>query len=960
MRGVFTILFVLICSFASGSTYFVAVNGNDNDPGTISRPWKTWEKAFTSEMVQPGDTVFFRGGVYPISVINGSGYQVTRSGTSNAWIHYYAYPADFNSGNLPVLDCGNALANGANHNFVGENFRNIGIYAYAISYVHFKGLTVKNVFQRRTSSAPYDAPTYGWLMTDCIAKLENCTVHDIHGTAFRADHWTDRYGIDNSEISFINCDAFNCCDYFTDTAPDWGRGGHGTGFSCYTELSSDGSTYVTGCRAWNCSDQGFSIGSDCYVIVNNCWSFNNNAYLNGEGNGFKMGWVDNHYDENTILKVSNCLAAFNDGWGFHTNDEGHPVVGYMNIFNNTSYKNGLWGFHIFNTAAANSSELHRVFKNNLSYGNSRGEIGVNPDAQYTHDHNSWDLNVSITASDFITLDSTGLTGPRNQDGSLPLLGFLHLAGGSDLINVGTDVGLPFNGSFPDLGAFESLGNENEIVKVTKITLSAIGGSASISSPDVPLQLIAAVLPSNATNKSVTWSISNLTGKASINSTGLVTGISSGKVVAKASANDGSGISGTLEIEIANPIVRVTGINVLSSNGYNIISSEKGTLQLTANVLPSNASDKSVSWFVENITGRASVSSTGLVTASSGGNVTVTATANDGSGISGSISLFINTSPVIVLNSQPVNYSGFVCELNANGTYDPNKDNLKYEWIVPSYVSVSTTAGPIIKFLAPDFTNSQNIEFTIKVFDGKTTQVKTIPVKILPYMTELEEAEIVYVEASSFQQPFTPSNVSDKNYNTFWAVNGEFQWIVLELKRPFEIQYVKLAFQPNQKTESFFDVEGSNDKLTWEPILVKTSSCGFSGNPQIFNLPESKTSREFKFIRITGKGNSKDSWNYISEVQIFGSPSRLPRSYEDSPVKIYPNPAEKFINIRIDESGISPDVVRIVDLSGKIVMSSNFDPGIKQLLLPLILKKGLYVIELCSENLILFAQKLVVN
>ena len=168
------------------------------------------------------------------------------------------------------------------------------------------------------------------------------------------------------------------------------------------------------------------------------------------------------------------------------------------------------------------------------------------------------------------------------------------------------------------------------------------------------------------------------------------------------------------------------------------------------------------------------------------------------------------------------------------------------------------------------------------------------------------------------------------------------------------------FSQIKKTESYFDVEGSNDKLTWEPILIKTSSCGFSGNPQIFNLPESKTSQEFKFIRITGKGNSKDSWNYISEVQIFGYPGRLPGSYQNSPVKIYPNPAERFINIRIDEAGISPDIVRIVDLSGKIVLCNNFDPGIKQLLLHLILKKGLYVIELCSENLILFAQKLVIN
>ncbi|MFA6540950.1 MAG: T9SS type A sorting domain-containing protein, partial [Bacteroidota bacterium] len=40
--------------------------------------------------------------------------------------------------------------------------------------------------------------------------------------------------------------------------------------------------------------------------------------------------------------------------------------------------------------------------------------------------------------------------------------FVHLAAGSDLINAGTDVGIPFIGSAPDLGAFE-FGNVSGVV-----------------------------------------------------------------------------------------------------------------------------------------------------------------------------------------------------------------------------------------------------------------------------------------------------------------------------------------------------------------------------------------------------------------------------------------------------------------------------------------------------------------
>ncbi|MFQ6036902.1 MAG: ankyrin repeat domain-containing protein [Sedimentisphaerales bacterium] len=47
-----------------------------------------------------------------------------------------------------------------------------------------------------------------------------------------------------------------------------------------------------------------------------------------------------------------------------------------------------------------------------------------------------------------------MTGQRNPDGSLPESDFLRLAPGSDAIDAGTDVGLPFVGKAPDLGAFE--------------------------------------------------------------------------------------------------------------------------------------------------------------------------------------------------------------------------------------------------------------------------------------------------------------------------------------------------------------------------------------------------------------------------------------------------------------------------------------------------------------------------
>ncbi|MBN1602703.1 MAG: DUF4990 domain-containing protein [Chitinispirillaceae bacterium] len=70
-------------------------------------------------------------------------------------------------------------------------------------------------------------------------------------------------------------------------------------------------------------------------------------------------------------------------------------------------------------------------------------------------HNSWQIsNVKVSADDFLSIDTAGVSGPRKDDGSLPDVNFLRLAKGSDLIDKGIDIGLSFLGKAPDIGAFE--------------------------------------------------------------------------------------------------------------------------------------------------------------------------------------------------------------------------------------------------------------------------------------------------------------------------------------------------------------------------------------------------------------------------------------------------------------------------------------------------------------------------
>ena len=92
---------------------------------------------------------------------------------------------------------------------------------------------------------------------------------------------------------------------------------------------------------------------------------------------------------------------------------------------------------------------------------------------------------------------------------------------------------------------------NTSVKVTGITVNSAGGANEVTRGKT-MQMSVSVSPANTTNSTVTWSVENGTGSATISSTGLLTATAVGTVVVKATANDGSGITGMKTITIVNP------------------------------------------------------------------------------------------------------------------------------------------------------------------------------------------------------------------------------------------------------------------------------------------------------------------------------------------------------------------------------------------------------------------------
>jgi hypothetical protein len=163
--------------------------------------------------------------------------------------------------------------------------------------------------------------------------------------------------------------------------------------------------------------------------------------------------------------------------------------------------------------------------------------------------------------------------------------------------------------------------------------------------DDTVQMSTTVLPYNTTIPNVTWSVTP-SGIATINSSGLLTPVTNGKVTVKATAWDGSGKTGTRNVWFTNRLV--DSIAVSSADEVDTITLAE-TLQMQATILPENATNPGFVWSVSPDS-RAQISSGGLLTPTAIGTVTVVATAIDGSGVTDSMDIVIENIPVGLFSS----------------------------------------------------------------------------------------------------------------------------------------------------------------------------------------------------------------------------------------------------------------------------------------------------------------------
>lgn len=419
-RNVFSLCLSVIAAALPGvlsaETYYVAPDGDDGNPGTIAAPFATVQRAHDNAALQPGDVIYLRGGTYyptQQTVFN-------KSGNAADYFVLSSYP-----GEVPVID----------GEFVPEgdiNHASTPTWAFLnAQYWKIKGPI--HLTNGRGAGVMIDSSQF--LEFDRIESSYNGK------RAARAAHGFFIWSDSTSDILFTNCDGHHNANHLWKSGEDQqlNQYQHGDGWRIF------GGTNIRliGCRAWHNLDDGYDFTQAHYSVeMTGCWAAYsgiddadgsitgtpNRPMLRWEGDGIKLGYPDDIGQH----RATRCLSWNNHSHGWTV--RGGPYV----IYNSAAVNSEEEAFSGFGNNAAN------IRRNTYGYLNRVGDGGGAVD--YT--------SITVSQTDFASLDDAGMLGPRRPDGGLPEPDFLVPAPESVLIDAGVDVGIPYEGSAPDIGPFE--------------------------------------------------------------------------------------------------------------------------------------------------------------------------------------------------------------------------------------------------------------------------------------------------------------------------------------------------------------------------------------------------------------------------------------------------------------------------------------------------------------------------
>ena len=384
------------------------------------------------------------------------------------------------------------------------------------------------------------------------------------------------------------------------------------------------------------------------------------------------------------------------------------------------------------------------------------------------------------------------------------------------------------------------------IPVTGIVLSPLTLTISVGSSQ---QLEATIAPANASNKNITWTSDN-TAVATVSATGMLTASSIGTAIITATTADG-GKTATTTITTTSQVF-VSSITVSPTTATIAMGNQQ---QLSATILPANASNKNTTWISSN-TNVANVSSLGLVTSVAPGTCDITVTTQDG-----------NKKAIAVITVDPYPVSKII------STCDSNTG-----WTTANTLTANSTDKKEGTACLQSV-GSLNLDFS-KVFSPPINTGSTLADGKLQFWYFVSDISLL---STNNQIELGSGGKADTN---------EFNWNI--------------------------DTKNTNSPLQtgWNLVTLPFSTATITGG-----TPDLSAINWFRIYRTkTASVNTK-----IDQIIIVDSALSTDTNILLSGVSVFPNPLKQDkLTIKVDSANTSEIFkVTISNLQGQIVYQTNF-------------------------------------
>ena len=132
-------------------------------------------------------------------------------------------------------------------------------------------------------------------------------------------------------------------------------------------------------------------------------------------------------------------------------------------------------------------------------------------------------------------------------------------------------------------------------------------------------------------------------------------------------------------------------------------------------------------------------------------------------------------------------------------------------------------------------------------------------------TEPDRIAVDEVTASASESS-TPYDTVDGNIGSYWAAQGDGQWIMYKFEEASEISHIDIKWHQGHLRSETFEIYISADGENWIEVFRGMSS----GNTNTFERHDIAEEGKFKFVKIVGHCNTSNQWNSLGEIQFYNN------------------------------------------------------------------------------------------